>query len=1157
MRRETELVARLAAIRRTVRRRLLGYGVCAVLAGGVASFLTIASLDWLLDLPWVLRLFVATLFLAGFAGAAWRWIIKPLRVPLTLDVIAGQLERRFPTLGDELSSAISFTQRNDPGSPAMVAEVIARAERTVRSLRLTSALSVRPLVKCIAWLAVSAAVLAGVIVVVPVWARTGLVRYLDPLGDVEWPRTVSIRPLTGDLTAAVGESLDVRMVVRRGLTDSLRAMVHVREPDQTASVLTMRREDDGAFSATIDALTRDLEYWFEAGDDTTARRPFRIRVVKRPGIVEAIATAHPPDYASERPVRVQDLRDGPIRAVMGATVDVMVRASKPIAADNDASPVGLRLSDGTLIPFSISTSDPTQLHAALQIEGNVSFRVELRDLDGFANRGADTYAVRAVPDTPPVVSMMEPRAMTEVTPMGVVAVVARVVDDYGVTRVRLNAARLSGESVYTRDLAIKESGSGSDSVELVARHDWRLEPLNLSPGDALSFDVRATDNRHVGGANDQQVGASTMMRLKIISQAEFEARLRGDIAVVETRLRRLALDQIGLIDRTTTFDEALSNDQPLADANRLASARTSGEQLRLVRPLRDLARRLVQFSERMERNGVGHEETRARLRAMGDSLRATAEGPVPEAGAALRRVVELTAARDQRAAIADALVSQHKALDDMQALLRSVAQWGGFHGLMARANDLLERQESLRTRTGTLGKRTLGKAIESLSPDEAASLKRASSEQTQVGLDVEEFLQRMVRERANARERDTAAVDAIDEALRAARAHELTSRLRAAAEAVEQNRTAGAMIEQKAAAKAIRKVIAALRARRDRELAELSKQLTDARDQIALLLEDQTALRDATHEAGLMNAGSTVFAALGADQRRIRLNTDAVADDLSANERTAAQATPLRRAVDAMADAQTSIHALSAGAAEPAQDRAITSLREALDDLEEQARQTENEAFRRTLAEMRERFEAIRNAQVEVNERIDNIKADVDRDGRLGRAQARRAVRVSRAQDEVRTLVDELMPELERVVVYRWALERVTDWMERVGISLYERRVDDDVVETAGRIVSEIEKLIAALTETEALPMDTDFVESGSSDGAGGQMGSTASVPAIAELLVLKTLQVDINDRTRALAKTFDADRPTESHLRRLKSVGEDQTEVRRLSEMVTQRARQ
>ena len=85
----TELLTRLNVIRRTVRRRLVVYGACAVLAGSAFAFLTIITLDWLLWFPPFLRLVGAVMFFIGFVMAILHWIVKPLQAPFGLEELAG------------------------------------------------------------------------------------------------------------------------------------------------------------------------------------------------------------------------------------------------------------------------------------------------------------------------------------------------------------------------------------------------------------------------------------------------------------------------------------------------------------------------------------------------------------------------------------------------------------------------------------------------------------------------------------------------------------------------------------------------------------------------------------------------------------------------------------------------------------------------------------------------------------------------------------------------------------------------------------------------------------------------------------------------------------------------------------------------------------
>ncbi|RME36989.1 MAG: DUF4175 domain-containing protein, partial [Planctomycetota bacterium] len=152
MNEHTQLIRRLSRIRAAARRRMVTYGVCAVLAGGVVALLTIVTLDWMLDFPPLLRLCAAAAFLIGFVWAVMRWIVKPLIVPLTLEEVAARIERRFPGLKDRLRSAVCFLEQGGDGSPALTESVIAETHRQAAGLPLESVLSLRPMVVRGLWL---------------------------------------------------------------------------------------------------------------------------------------------------------------------------------------------------------------------------------------------------------------------------------------------------------------------------------------------------------------------------------------------------------------------------------------------------------------------------------------------------------------------------------------------------------------------------------------------------------------------------------------------------------------------------------------------------------------------------------------------------------------------------------------------------------------------------------------------------------------------------------------------------------------------------------------------------------------------------------------------------------------------------------------------
>ena len=194
--------------------------------------------------------------------------------------------------------------------------------------------------------------------------------------------------------------------------------------------------------------------------------------------------------------------------------------------------------------------------------------------------------------------------------------------------------------------------------------------------------------------------------------------------------------------------------------------------------------------------------------------------------------------------------------------------------------------------------------------------------------------------------------------------------------------------------------------------------------------------------------------------------------------------------------------------------------------------------------------------QREINERIGRLRGAIEDQGRMRRPEAREATKLARAQAQLRRRVDQWLPDFEQVPIYEWALRRVAGWMDQSRQWLDTRQVGEQLVSTTMRIVRELEKLIGAIDELDSLPVDQAFAEA---EGGGSGRGRTMAhkpVPTIAELLVLKAMQKEINKRTRLYAESPDMQDPGEEQLRELQMLGEDQAQVRRLTELVTRQAR-
>jgi len=1149
-----QISVRLGRIRQTVRRRLVAFGVFAVIAGGAVSLLTIVLLDWLLWLPPALRIFGLLLFVGGFVGATYHWVVQPLRAPLGIDEIAGTLEECFPALRDRLSSTVNFLRRFREGaSNDLMQEVIARTDEVLDRVPLERALASGPVAVRGALCALSCGVLAVVVLLAPGWLSLGIGRYVRPWGQTQWPTRVAIRPITSELVAGTGESVILRMKVVRGLEDDLRGVAKLVATDGSETSLAMNRDSEGNYWTTVESITQELAYWFEAGDSSTRTNPGIIRVIQRPQVVQALVTIHAPRYAIERGSRVVDLGEGPVEVTQGCRMTVHLKTNKPVSSDGQGVAQGLRFQDGTFVPLHLEEG---ALTGSFDADGEMQFRAELLDTQGFENRRSRTYVVVATPDRAPTVTLLHPVSAIDVTPEAVVHVSVRVEDDYGITGVRIVPDPERFDKAVTLSFhQVADPLSGGSEVAVRAERDWELRSMALSVGDTVSYYVEATDNRSLENRGTQ-VGRSSQMLLHVVSATEMETHAREDMLALEARVRSVAMEQARLHDQTESLESDPSRQVALTQKQREQCALLAGDQARLGRTTEKIAARMAEIGEQLRRNRVGDPKTVDRVGDMAKTLHRVVTGPVEDSTFSLGKVAQKGDADSQQEELKYAASSQSKTLDALYGLLREMSQWGSFQGVVTRTRQLLDRQTKLRNQTLKLGREMLGKSVASLSEKEQARLKRAMREQHQLGSDIEQHLANLQSMRDRVRSKDVAGADAIEQALREAHAREIKRRLESAARAVGQNRTAGAAIEQRAVVEALRKMVAALRERESRELAELRKRLESAEQRVAELLADQVAIRDATHENSLVESGGAQASSLREAQGSVAQNAGLLAQELLEVDRAIATARLVVRATGPMHEAEEFLAQGDVNQALVPQDKAVALLEKALHDLQEAARRAAEQEMRRSLAQIEEDLSAILTVERGVSEGTKKLVALVHDSGRIRRAQSREASRLGREQSKARLMVQELSPDFEKVPVYGWAMERIATWMDSSSSALEARRLDEALVVTTARIVSELEKLVGALVQTRKLPWGTEFAEAErQGGGAAGESSETKPVPAVAELLVLKAMQLDINRRTKAFREGYDPTDATEDQLRELLVIGEDQAEVARLTRRVTEQA--
>jgi hypothetical protein len=515
---------------------------------------------------------------------------------------------------------------------------------------------------------------------------------------------------------------------------------------------------------------------------------------------------------------------------------------------------------------------------------------------------------------------------------------------------------------------------------------------------------------------------------------------------------------------------------------------------------------------------------------------------------------ETVGARRSRLAIVES--AQANAVEELRQVLSWMGQWGDFQAMVAKIRALLDRQQQMRADALSLGGKTAGKPVDALTDLQQIDLNRLVRDQGQLARDLEQWLQtaRLLVERL--REKDPSTAEALESAVRAALAQRVLPRIEKAADALAANRTAAASIEQRAVESGLGQVLDALEARQVRELAELRRNAERLLDAVAGILHEQEALRDATGEIIPRRDAGGAFADLADQQRRLRRNTEQLTEDMRRSPESVTAAGELTNAVAPMERAESRLRETAGRDASASQAVAVAALQRTVELLERLIAEADHRLMQQSLTRTRRQLEKIRDRQGEINARSEGLVTEMQALGRLTRLVARRATRLAQDQAEVREQTITLRGDLADAAVYSWVLDRVMQRMESARDALAGRRLDEKLVEDQRTVLRELSSLIDAIASIESLPPPDDFVDEAGGAGGGGDAGEQPPVPPVAELLVIRSMQQTLNQRTQALHAQLADDEPTEALLGRARDLGQEQERLRALTERVTRGAR-
>jgi hypothetical protein len=1165
------MVAVLTRLRATARAQLITQRVGLLMAAFVAYVILAAMIDYFLRMPVAVRLVLWAGSVGVLAYLIRKYIVPALTFRPSLTQVALRVEQseegRKAGLTGVLASALELTQ-GEPESVLGAELRLMSAEEARRRFTISTSalLTRRRLGQALAALVTVAVPTAALVLTVPELARIGTARVLTPWSSAAWPKRTGVIDANPIAAHPAGTALPLRAILSRNqkghanVAVTYRVVTNGRAGITQHALLTSQNKTvsfepvGGAppvhgelYERLLDTAsmvpahapgtpppTVKLEYFFETSDDRTEWAS--VTLVEPPAVIAGSVEVTPPDYAAAAlaahadgpntffrgTVEVGAGRDerahiGPILAGSRVTLDLTLNKPLPVPPQEPGSDWLRAALPGLEEVAERSVElEPTRWRVSFTARNNLRLPVILKDSYGISASEDAVYRFDVIEDRPPAAAVVEPSQDEAVLPTAIIEAAGEGRDDVGLASVSLHwqvarpPAGSAGAPPEPLAEPVRLSTMGSENgTALVLRAPGTVDITTLGaiPGDEVWLTTQAVD---IFAAADPSRGPSISgkRRLRIISESDLIEQFRSELAGVREAAKRLEADQ----DRLGQLRAEAGKDSQKAGEQAQRQAAITDR----LGPLADAIERLA---NRAERNRLDDKSVQALLRDAAEFVQSATEKSDIAAGA-LDRLAGMSPSESREQDQRTLEAAQQGVQEDLSQLANMLDRGQDTWAVKRGIEKLLAEQKTLTAQTAGADPSMKGQDAQSLTPEQREELTRLAQRQEELAQRAGALVDQLQQRAEQMRQVDAAQAQAMQNAADRAREQRVDQKQQDAAEQIRENRTDAAQEQQRAAERALQTMLEALeRAEQQRDEA-LRRVLADLIESLDKLIQQQES--ELSRLGAAMNSGAP-DKTLDVGMIFLNQNTLGVLATVQAMREAAQVVEYIDSASSAQAAAIVALRASDYPEADANERISLARLKDARNE----AQKLEDEAEER---EADRRREELRRAYMEALELEVALRAETA--PLLGKTLDRRERQTARLlaerQEAIRQSLAALRSstqEMDEARMFDYAHARLDATTAQIAKTLSEGSAPQSVGRDQGSVIRILQGLVAAVEEMQRKKDDFREEESGGGDagGGGGGSGEQPLIPPIAELKLLRFMQVEAAELTRAADESSDA----------------------------------
>ena len=493
-------------------------------------------------------------------------------------------------------------------------------------------------------------------------------------------------------------------------------------------------------------------------------------------------------------------------------------------------------------------------------------------------------------------------------------------------------------------------------------------------------------------------------------------------------------------------------------------------------------------------------------------------------------------------ALAEAGQRQDEVINSLEQMLSELSEWDNYRRFHRDISQLRREQEELADETGKLGNQTLTKEVKDLDAQQQADLKKLGQRQLEMARHFEKVQQQMEEISDKLRESDPLAADAVADALHQARQQALAGEMREAGRNVEQNQVGQAGQRQQKVMKELDELLDILANRRERELGRLVKKLQEAEQKLAQLRKQQGELRKKMQKAAEQKdeAGRRELERLSREQKQLQAEAERFARMLRRLQADEASRSASKGGSKMGQAGQQGEQGNGQQAAEQAA-AAEKDLEEAQQQLAQQRQKAEADLAAEQMARMEDHLKGLKQQQEKLLAETKHYDSQREKNGRLSRAEGISVRDLARAQQLLQEETTGQAEKLASAVVFGQALKNIARDMSTAARLLGERDTSTATQAAEQHALARIEQLLVAL-KPDSGQQKGGGKKGGGGEGQSGGEGGQSGIPSMAQIILLKLMQQDLNERTRGIAELARKQKQlTPEQQQDLSALGEEQ----------------